>query len=456
MSGVKTEGDVPVPDDGFDPRGYPCCVIKDFDNRQQQYPAATAMKKNTQGKIVELSTTGWAKVSGSHHETGGVYGWIPLAYLQIGRVRKFGNIKVHLETEVLPAAHNTNTDIIWTRTVTEPFVETYRRPAVKVLGQNRNTASARKLYFSITSSTPSSARISSVDFVTSFNVGPPAGSLVHPFVEMTLDGKGHPHSFAARNAIAIWHHGHVGERIAVGVEWFEPGNRGMRKLYFRERNDRLMNKSVPASFRGIAHSHALIAYFYQVPQQPFSWQSDFGIANVRPVEFDYLEQTVTIKKRRQGTPGERLLAPSRLPDSAIVAQMMALGVTNVGHVWQEFPRDSLQGQEGRVTCDACFVDHREGKKASGEHYQLPCYRNSPKDPCRPCWDKGLLCSWTSTALLDANDGAIYKNVKERLLQPMHWAENRTEPIRVFDAERRTVQTLSYGELRQMALASTPS
>jgi len=78
-------------EDGFDPRGYPFIVKK-------QYPAASgrgiAVRKGTTGKVMDLSDDNWVKIAGWHKDTGVVNGWVPLQRLQIGRTHKFGDIEI--------------------------------------------------------------------------------------------------------------------------------------------------------------------------------------------------------------------------------------------------------------------------------------------------------------------------------------------------------------------------
>lgn len=145
------------------------------------------------------------------------------------------------------------------------------------------------------------------------------------------------------------------------------------------------------------------------------WQQDYGLAKIKRVSFDHLDQVLTVESLSL-TDSTLIPAPTYDPRFA-ESTLASLGAMNFNTGWQSFPNGRVTssytgqktGMHKRQTCDRCFMHNRLliAKKQSaadlGGHGRLGCTPTESmigQGNCKVCWDfHHQHCSWTPTDTL---------------------------------------------------------
>ena len=112
---------------------------------------------------------------------------------------------------------------------------------------------------------------------------------------------------------------------------------------------------------------------------------------IRKVEVDFLTQTISVSPIQRQTPANSAPSSQRKSDTDIKKELAAAGLQNVG---QLPPFVTYHGHDKRESCDYCYSSNNE-----------ECLKHPQGRACFKCFERGMLCTFTSSGLLSGVSAA---------------------------------------------------
>lgn len=256
--------------------------------------------------------------------------------------------------------------IIWVKTVHEHAnLEVYSRPHTTV---RTSKGDVKKVFITMelpSATTSAHQTRGSMECTLPVALDIPAGAMVRPVIEMTIDGTAHPKSWTGLPSLGPWFDWNLARSWALKLEWKpDPNEEQWMHVYMRASqvmNFRSKQLYEPGAFNTYAQGIAIFRFLRQLTLNSEGrppWLYDYGIARLKEAKLDWLEQIVKVTDIVPELRIVRQKGPK--PDWDMCYELQAAGL----YVWGtygELDRPSNRVRKPRGACDSCYLHNLEAR-----------------------------------------------------------------------------------------------
>ncbi|KAK5168074.1 uncharacterized protein LTR77_006642 [Saxophila tyrrhenica] len=235
---------------------------------------------------------------------------------------------------------------------------------------------------------------------------PPENSKIHVVLELRLDGKPHTAGLARAPGVGALSDWANANQLGMRIEWQrDDGVWVQRQFQLRDDNEKLayapngmtQNYNIANGLRGYVLQEQRTL---STEQQEWIW--DFGIARVKEVYLDHLDQTIRVRD----LPGSRVVpGPTFKTMQQIGQELVDLGAGRYARPsdtqYPIFP-DGQQRSAGRSrkSCNACYANTVLGRS------NTMCVEVPGQNTCERCQRYGRPCTFAHTRDLENNPALL--------------------------------------------------
>ena len=376
--------------------GYPFVCVETITNS-----AEFTCYAGDQGSIVEYDeSTKRAKVQIPRR---GERGWVKITHLHVGRSRKYGDVTVDtgFSPQITASPHNEGIasddfeSILWTMMEYPDRWVYYRSPYQASPGAGVNVLFTKDVLTHDNKETVFEIRRGGDHPL------PPTGASIHFSVEIMKSGR-HSLAFSRLPDLGIWDNWSDANKIALHTRWKEGDQ--WYSFYLQHDQDYLRVQD-PTELGSIGVYMDMINFRNYLERKTFTtplpWATVWGIARVKQIHYDFLNQTIRLID--PPTPSPPIVPTPIRMEVKLRADYEALGIINYGKLKTDPSIDfhALNRPRAKI-CDICYIlstrheYHPEGYNGPGDHSAAgPCITEGGNQSCTHCHSWGHKCTFSN-------------------------------------------------------------
>lgn len=308
---------------------------------------------------------------------------------------------------------------VWTMTGEAGVSADYRRVAYVSREDNKSSPGCRSFW--------------GMNHGTQFYVprdedGPDFETKIHVVVSIRYDGQPCLIPWSRQPTVGPWSDSADATSVSIRIEWQNEQGGWVYKWLMPDYPNTLAKDAakndIPGATSGYRIASGLKAYFARQIRpitDDFPWRYDFGIAEIREVFFDFLAQTIRMRRVAESS----IAPPVRALEHREIAQIMLnLGADTYAHRADPQAAEDFKGDTGfpvdarhygmnrrswsakgppRSSCDYCYtMVKRAGRSAN----QVNCREVGETRCCTQCTEHKKPCTFTRSDVLLANEALV--------------------------------------------------
>jgi len=187
----------------------------------------------------------------------------------------------------------------------------------------------------------------------------PLGTLVHPIIEMNIDGSPHPQSWTRLPNTGPWFDWNLARSWGLKLQWRANPAEDKWSCVYLAASQILTPRSrelyEPGAFNTYAQGIAIFRFLRQLrlnQEGRPAWLYDYGIARLKEAKLDWLTQTIEIT---DVVPKNQTVRHSRpKPDWDMQYDLEAAGLS-VWRPYGQLDQPSTRVRSPRGACDSCYL-----------------------------------------------------------------------------------------------------